>query len=256
MSDIHFVGGEKGGVGKSVIARLLTQYFIDHARSFKALDADASHGALLRFYADYSKAISLQNSDDTDQIMQLAVEENQTVLVDLPSQSKKSLNDWLSENEILTLAQENNVNVVFWHVMDDSVDASNLLLDTMNHASNLAKYVIVKNYGRGEDFSQFEGSVLEQEAINRGAQIISINALQSATMRKIDRLNCSFWAAANNSNSRASECLGLMERQRVKSWLKNSYQQIAQALNATKQRENQVTISEVQTIVRPYLTSV
>ena len=256
MSDIHFVGGEKGGVGKSVIARLLTQYFIDHARSFKALDADASHGALLRFYADYSKAISLQNSDDTDQIMQLAVEENQTVLVDLPSQSKKSLNDWLSENEILTLAQENNVNVVFWHVMDDSVDASNLLLDTMNHASNLAKYVIVKNYGRGEDFSQFEGSVLEQEAINRGAQIISINALQSATMRKIDRLNCSFWAAANNSNSRASECLGLMERQRVKSWLKNSYQQIAQALNATKQRENQVTISEVPTIVRPYLTSV
>jgi len=126
----------------------------------------------------------------------------------------------------------------------------------MNHASNLAKYVIVKNYGRGEDFSQFEGSVLEQEAINRGAQIISINALQSATMRKIDRLNCSFWAAANNSNSRASECLGLMERQRVKSWLKNSYQQIAQALNATKQRENQVTISEVPTIVRPYLTSV
>lgn len=29
MSMIHFVGGEKGGVGKSVLARLLSQYFLD-----------------------------------------------------------------------------------------------------------------------------------------------------------------------------------------------------------------------------------
>jgi len=29
MSKVHFVGGEKGGVGKSVVARLLCQYCID-----------------------------------------------------------------------------------------------------------------------------------------------------------------------------------------------------------------------------------
>jgi hypothetical protein len=108
-----------------------------------------------------------------------------------------------------------------------------LLAETFTHASDLASYVIVKNYGRGEDFSHFEGSAVEQEALNRGAQIISIKPLQSSTMRKIDRLNFSFWAAANN-NSRAGECLGMMERQRVKSWLKNSYQQFERALSVTK----------------------
>ena len=34
MASINFIGGEKGGVGKSVVARLLAQYFIDKGRAF------------------------------------------------------------------------------------------------------------------------------------------------------------------------------------------------------------------------------
>ena len=51
VSTIHFVGGEKGGVGKSVIARLLSQWFIDRSVPFAAIDADRSHGTLLAQYA-------------------------------------------------------------------------------------------------------------------------------------------------------------------------------------------------------------
>ena len=29
MANIHLIGGEKGGVGKSVVARVLAQYMID-----------------------------------------------------------------------------------------------------------------------------------------------------------------------------------------------------------------------------------
>lgn len=46
MSHIHFVGGEKGGVGKSVVARLLAQRFIDRSVAFAAIDGDRSSGAL------------------------------------------------------------------------------------------------------------------------------------------------------------------------------------------------------------------
>ena len=52
MADIHFIGGEKGGVGKSMMARILAQYFIDHELPFIGFDADKSHGALLRFYGE------------------------------------------------------------------------------------------------------------------------------------------------------------------------------------------------------------
>ena len=32
MTNIHLLGGEKGGVGKSLVARLLAQYLIDHSQ--------------------------------------------------------------------------------------------------------------------------------------------------------------------------------------------------------------------------------
>lgn len=231
MSNIQFIGGEKGGVGKSVIARLLTQYFIDKGKPFTALDADASHGALTRFYTDYSQPVSLNDVEDTDRIIQLAVDDNQTILVDLPSQSRNTLNAWLKDNDILSLASENNIGVTFWHVMDDGMDGIKLLEKTLTDAFDHANYVIVKNFGRGEDFSAFEGSQVEQDALNSGAKIISIKQLLSSTMRKIDRLNYSYWAAANNSDTAAGECLNLLERHRVKAWLKDSYNQLEFALS-------------------------
>ena len=39
MSSLNFIGGEKGGVGKSVAARVLAQYFIDRGRPFTGFAA-------------------------------------------------------------------------------------------------------------------------------------------------------------------------------------------------------------------------
>jgi anion-transporting ArsA/GET3 family ATPase len=41
MSHLHFIGGEKGGVGKSLVARILAQYFIDRRQSFTVSTAPA-----------------------------------------------------------------------------------------------------------------------------------------------------------------------------------------------------------------------
>ena len=43
----------------------------------------------------------------------------------------------------------------------------------------------------------------------------------NVSMRKIDRQNASFWAAMNNKSG--PDALGMLERQRVKTWLKSTY---------------------------------
>ena len=48
-TNIHLIGGEKGGVGKSLMARVLAQYLIDRQLPFLGFDTDRSHGALMRF---------------------------------------------------------------------------------------------------------------------------------------------------------------------------------------------------------------
>jgi len=77
MSYIHFIGGEKGGVGKSLVARVLAQHFIDQSVPFLGFDTDKSHGALLRFYADFAVPAVLDQHDSLDQIIEYAVEDPQ-----------------------------------------------------------------------------------------------------------------------------------------------------------------------------------
>ena len=64
ISRIHLIGGEKGGVGKSVVARLLAQHFIDHNLAFTGFDTDRSHGALMRFYKDYASPVLVDRFED------------------------------------------------------------------------------------------------------------------------------------------------------------------------------------------------
>jgi hypothetical protein len=73
------------------------QYLIDRALPFLALDADGSHGALLRHYADYTRQVDLERSESVDEILTLATESDRRVLVDLPSQSDRPLSKWIAE---------------------------------------------------------------------------------------------------------------------------------------------------------------
>jgi hypothetical protein len=112
--------------------------------------------------------------------------------------------------------------VNFWHIVDagkDSVDLLDKLIDTFGSGPN---YVIVKNFGRGSDFSQLEHSPALTKALQLGAHVVSLGLLQEASMRKIDRQNASFWSALNHPTG--TDALGLLERQRVKNWLKKTYE--------------------------------
>ncbi len=226
MSSINFIGGEKGGVGKSVVARLLAQYFIDHHRPFTGFDTDRSHTSFLRFYADYASPVVVDNFEGLDHVVSVfdtdeTAETAPSVIVDLAAQTAKPLARWIQESDLIALMGEMGHAVNFWHVADGGVDSVALLdrlLDTYGDAPN---YIVVKNYGRGSDFAYMEGSDAMQRAEAAGARIITLPALHESSMQKVDRQNASFWAASNNRIG--DNALGLLERQRVKTWLRSAY---------------------------------
>jgi len=51
--------------------------------------------------------------------------------------------------------------------------------------------------------------------------VVTLPALHESSMQKVDRQNASFWAAGNNRSG--DNALGLLERQRVKTWLRSAY---------------------------------
>jgi hypothetical protein len=226
MSSIHLVCGEKGGVGKSVVARLIVQYCIDRAVPFTALDGDCSHGALLRFYNAFSSSIDLDRYESADEIVNRALDSEQVVVVDLGAQSNKALQKWISDNGLVELCQEEHVPLVFWHVMDDGKDSIDLLEQLLDRYEDAVDYVVVKNKGRGNRFSMFEHSKAKEKALTMKARIMELDELYPGTMNRIDEINCSFWSAANNKDPQVGPCLRLLERRRVKIWLENSYRKL------------------------------
>jgi hypothetical protein len=220
MASINFIGGEKGGVGKSVTARVLAQYFIDKGVAFTGFDTDRSHQSFQRFYAGYASPVVVDSFEGLDQIV-AGFENNpeQSVIVDLAAQTSAPLARWIKDADLLALFADMGISVNFWHVMDDGRDAVELLgglIDTYGHGPN---YVVVQNYGRGANFSLLHDSAALQKAEAAQAHVLELPCLHETSMRKIDQNNLSFWKAVNNRQ--APDALGMLERQRVKIWLKN-----------------------------------
>lgn len=227
MRSLNFIGGEKGGVGKSVVSRLLAQYFIDKQQPFVGFDTDRSHTSFTRFYADFASPVLVDSYEGLDQVVSVFEDGDETsappsVIVDLAAQTAAPLRRWISDSDLLALMSEMAIAVNFWHVADAGQDSVQLLARLLDSYGDQTNYVIVKNHGRGSDFSQLESSDAMKRALALGAQVLTINQLHEASMRKIDRSNASFWAAIHNRSD--EDALGLLERQRVKSWLRKSYE--------------------------------
>lgn len=226
MTQIHLIGGEKGGVGKSMVARLLAQYFIDHSIAFTGFDADRSHGALLRFYAGYTSPVLVDQPDSLDTIVEAATSQpERRILVDLAAQTGEPLTRWMDESQLLAVAPELNLHIRYWHVMDSGRDSVELLRQLFDRYQSRLNYVVVQNQLRGGDFRIFAESGLGARAQEYHAGIVPIQRLHESTMIKIDAASSSFWAATQNNHQATG--LGFLERQRLKSWLQAGYDAIA-----------------------------
>ena len=201
MSSLNFIGGEKGGVGKSVVARILAQYFIDNELAFTGFDTDRSH-----------TSFTFETTD---------AEHPLRVVVDLAAQTAAPLTRWIQDSDLLEVMAEMGVKVNFWHVADAGQDSVDQLARLTATWGSSVQYVIVKNHGRGNDFSQLDASPAMAQALAWGAHVVSLAQLHETSMRKMDRQNASFWAALNHKTG--TDSLGLLERQRVKHWLHKTY---------------------------------
>ncbi len=217
VSHLHFIGGEKGGVGKSVVARLLAQHRIDSSRPLAIVDGDLSHGAMMRHYGEYSQLVDLSAPDSADQILDRALASERDVIVDLPAQSARALQSWIFGANVLELARELGIAVTFWHVSDGGFASLSQVAQALELYGDRVQHVVVRNHGRSKDFAQFESSGVQARLESLAGKVLDLPELDSSAMYKIDRWGLSFWAAVHHTGG--DFALRPLERERVKLWL-------------------------------------
>jgi hypothetical protein len=111
--------------------------------------------------------------------------------------------------------------IYYWHVMDTGKDSVDLLRRLLDRFGTGLAYVLVRNQVRGNDFSTLEQSGEQARAISLGANVVSVKKLNEHVIQQIDAASSSFWQAKADKDG-----LGLMDRQRVKMWLRDVYREI------------------------------
>jgi hypothetical protein len=180
----------------------------------------------MRFYSGYASPVLVDRYEALDATIEAAIEApDRRVLIDLAAQTHDPLVKWMDESGVLDLAKENSIQIFYWHVMDSGKDSVDLLKRLMDRFNNRLQYVLVLNQIRGDDFGILKRSGELTRAQELGAKIVSIHKLHDGAINKIDAASSSFWAAKNASEGAG---LGLMDRQRVKTWLRDSYNELNQ----------------------------
>jgi hypothetical protein len=149
------------------------------------------------------------------------------ILVDLAAQTHEPLVRWMDESGVLDLAAESGVGVQYWHVMDSGRDSVDLLARLLDRFGSKLQYVLVRNQLRGHDFSMLDASGQQERALSLGARVITVKRLHEAAINKIDASNSSFWSARQAEPDGA---LGVMDRQRLKTWLRDVNRELDGAL--------------------------
>ena len=207
MSSINFIGGEKGGVGKSVTARVLAQYFIDHSRPFTGFDTDRSHSSFTRFYEGFASPVVVDSFEGLDAIVNgFETNPQQSVIVDLAAQTLAPLSRWIKESDLFDVFEELGVPVNFWHVLDDGRDSTDLLgklIDTFGDKPQLHRGAELRPRQR---FRHAAGLAVAGQGHGQRRPVIAMPRLHDASMRKIDARTPASGGGERQEGPRRSAC--------------------------------------------------
>ena len=224
MSNLILVSGEKGGTGKSFICRSILQYFLDHQMVCVVYDTDRSNPDVRRCYG---RALTVnfgifgegeRYEDTANAVFNSALQ--QTTIVNLPAQVFIPVKTWVEQNDLFEVAQEAGVQFKIWFVSDCGFDSLSLLRKSLDYFKTNAPHVVVKNYGKTEDWAAFEEDTALQQLIGTyNATVIDFPKFVGSVVRnRIDELSLTFGEALTH------EKFDLIERQRVKKFLREAYQ--------------------------------
>jgi hypothetical protein len=148
-TQIHFVDGEKGGIGKSFFCRTLIDYCFFRGGDVHVVDSDTTNPDVSRFYPGETSSLLTFSQKDSlvfgaDRLFSLAA--SKPVVVNLPAQSHLSVLEWMEKNYLLSLDGDLPLEIYKWFVCTGTEDSVALFLKSLaDYQGSYVRHVLVKN---------------------------------------------------------------------------------------------------------------
>jgi len=183
LKRLVFIYGDKGGVGKSAVARLLLDIYRSDSIPCKAIDSDTSNADLYRCYKrvgdkaqeildgepDAVERIDFTVRGEADYLIDSLGDYSELILVDLPARSRDAFTTFIRELDLLNVAAECGYRVTIIHVLGKTRSSVMALKDVVELCGDEADYVVVKNllFGSPHTFTRYDASQTRKKVIEQ-----------------------------------------------------------------------------------------
>ena len=219
---VILVGADKGGVGKTTVARTLLDYFGAHQTPVRAFDTESPRGTLKRFHPDLTEVVDVLQVPDQMRIFDTLGTANAKVTVidvraGLLSSTLKALNDI----GFVESAKKGQIAFAVFHILGPSIASLEEIADTAATIGD-ASYFLVKNF-INDDTSFFEWDPATYNSYFKkikGAEEITVPHLSEMACEQVEVASAPFVTFVANKNAKGEPAnYSFVLRGYVRHWL-------------------------------------
>jgi hypothetical protein len=218
---VILVGADKGGVGKTTVARTLLDYFGAHQTPTRAFDTEAPRGTLKRFHPEITEVVDVTAVPDQMKIFDtLGSAAARVTVIDVRAGLLSPTLQALADIGFLESAKKGQITFAVFHILGPSIAS----LDEIKEASRFvgdASYFLVKNFINNTSFFDWDPATYNSYFKQiKNAEEIAIPKLNEMACEQVEVASVpyvSFVANKNGKNDAANYSFVL--RGYVRHWL-------------------------------------
>ncbi len=221
------VGADKGGVGKTTIARTLLDYFAAKNVLTRAFDTEYPRGALKRFHPQVTDVVDITAVPDQMKILDtLSTSEVKVSIIDIRAGQLSPALKAFTDVGFFDEVKAGTFNFGLFHVLGPSVASLEEIADIQPYTAG-KNYFAVKNFINETSFFEWDPAVYDSYFKKmKGAVEVNIPKLNEMAYEQVDLSAVPFATFSKNRNAQGHIANNsLVLRGYVKTWLKSVHEE-------------------------------
>lgn len=225
---VIIVGADKGGVGKTTVARTMLDYFAGKNVLTRAFDTESPRGTLKRFHPRVTEVVDLTQVADQMKVLDtLHTSEVKVSIIDVRAGLlSRTLKD-MTDVGFFDAVENGEFKFALFHVLGPSV-ASLSEIDEMLPFTENAEYYVVKNHINDTNFFEWDQATYDRyfKKARKTAHEITIPKLNAMAYEQVEVAGVPFVSFGQNKNAKNQKSdYSLVLRGYVRTWEKAVHEQ-------------------------------
>ena len=181
------VGADKGGVGKTTVARALLDYFSASNVITRAFDTEHPRGTLQRFHPNITEVVDITQTPDQMRILDtLNTSQVKVTVLDTRAGALTTSLEALRDVGFLDAVKNGEFNFVLFHILGPSIASLDEIAETAPFVTD-ANYFLVRNYVNDSTFFDWDPATLQTYFGKvKNASEVTISKLNAMAYEQVD----------------------------------------------------------------------